>query len=268
MSEFYMTPDYGYEPFTEMPGATSEAFGVVGALLGVMAVFYLLIFAFGIVSYILQSIGIYTVAKRRGIHNPWLAWIPVGVLWILGSISDQYQYVVKGRVRNRRKVLLGLSIAIVASSVVAGVSAIVMAVAAIVGDSATTAGVGILLTVLFYLAVVVSALILTVYTYIVLYDLFASCDPYNATTYLVLSIFFSVAMPFFIFFSRKKDGGMPPRKAEPQPAPRPVLPVVEQAPAEETPVAESPAEEPQVEENPVEENPVEENPVEENPVEE
>ena len=38
--------------------------------------------------------------------------------------------------------------------------------------------------------------------------------------YAVLSILFSVSKPFFLFFSRNKDDGMPPRKqAADQPAP-------------------------------------------------
>ena len=241
------------EPFVQTPSAATEAFGVAGVMLGILCVFYFAVFAFGIASYILQSIGIYTVAKRRGIHNPWLAWIPVGVLWILGSISDQYQYVVKGRVRNRRKILLGLSVAMVALTIVSVISVIVMTVAAIVGESAATAGVGVLLLVLFYLALVVMAIIVMVYTYITMYDLYASCDPNNATIYLVLSILINVTLPFFVFFSRKKDLGMPPRKAGPQPVPEPVLPTAEEIPAEpaceEVPVVE---ETPEAEEVPAE----------------
>ena len=59
----------------------------------VFGIFYLLcIFAawgIGIGAYVLWSLGVYTIAKRRGIRKPWLSWIPVGNLWILGSISDQ-----------------------------------------------------------------------------------------------------------------------------------------------------------------------------------
>ena len=66
-------------------------------LIGVMIVFlvvYLLLLVASVTMYVLQSLGAYTVAKRRGIHHPWLAWLPIGNVWIWGSISDQYQYVV------------------------------------------------------------------------------------------------------------------------------------------------------------------------------
>ncbi len=41
-----------------------------------------------IVSYVLFSLGLYTVAKRRMINHPWLSWIPVANIWILGSLSE------------------------------------------------------------------------------------------------------------------------------------------------------------------------------------
>ena len=98
--------DYPYQYEFEMD-IIPEATGF-GAL-GVFLVLYLLIMffttAFSLVCYVLQSYGLYTIANRRGIRNSWLAWVPVGNMWILGSISDQYQYVAKGKVKNRRKLL-------------------------------------------------------------------------------------------------------------------------------------------------------------------
>lgn len=63
------------------------------------------------------------------------------------------------------------------------------------------------------------SIVLTVFLYISLYDLYLSCNPENAVLYLVLSILITVSMPFFIFFSRNKDLGMPPRKSQPEAAP-------------------------------------------------
>ena len=58
---------------------------------------------FGIAAYILTALAIYRISCRRGLNNPWLAWIPVVNCWILGSISDQYRYVAKGETKNKRK---------------------------------------------------------------------------------------------------------------------------------------------------------------------
>ena len=41
--------------------------------------------------YVFTSLALYTIAKRRGINHPWLSWIPVANVWILGSIADQYR---------------------------------------------------------------------------------------------------------------------------------------------------------------------------------
>jgi len=98
-------------------GYSVETTGAAGAALGIIAIVlvsYLLTFVLTIVMYILQSLGIYTIAQRRGIRNPWMAWLPVTNMWILGSIADQYRYVACGQIRNRRKVLLGMSIAMLA----------------------------------------------------------------------------------------------------------------------------------------------------------
>ena len=65
---------------------------------------------FGIAAYVLTALALYTLAQRRGLNRPWLAWIPVVNCWILGSLSDQYRYVVKGEIKSKRKVLLVLRI--------------------------------------------------------------------------------------------------------------------------------------------------------------
>ena len=59
-----------------------------------------------IATYVLTALALYTIAKRRGLKNAWLAWIPVADCWLLGSLSDQYQYVVNGQHKSRRKILL------------------------------------------------------------------------------------------------------------------------------------------------------------------
>lgn len=68
--------------------------------------------------YVLQALGLYTIAKRRGIANPWLAWIPFGVVWILGSIADDYRARC-GKPTKHRVVMLVLSIVVLVLAVVA-----------------------------------------------------------------------------------------------------------------------------------------------------
>lgn len=53
-----------------------------------IAVFYLALFAFAIASYILQGIGLMTMAKKLMIANPWMSFIPVAQLYLLGKIAE------------------------------------------------------------------------------------------------------------------------------------------------------------------------------------
>ena len=47
--------------------------------------------AFSVAFYVLQAIGLQTLADRRGIRFAWLAWVPFGALWVLGAIADDFK---------------------------------------------------------------------------------------------------------------------------------------------------------------------------------
>ena len=49
------------------------------------------IFLFGIADYVLSSLGLYGIAKKRNISWAGLAWLPIGNLWVMGSIIDSYE---------------------------------------------------------------------------------------------------------------------------------------------------------------------------------
>ena len=176
-----------------------------------------------IASYVLSSMALYTMAERRGIQKAWLSWVPLLNVWIIGSLSDQYRYVVKGQYKSKRKVLLLISLlnllmglimmavciyvtVDVVGSAIYGASNMSLARMAmgpmfgIIGLAVSMAGLSVALAVIRYIA---------------LYDIFKSVDPSNAILFLILSILFRVTEPFFLFFSRNKDEGMPPRREEP-----------------------------------------------------
>lgn len=168
---------------------------------------------FSIATYILTSLALYSIAKRRNISNPWLAWIPVGNLWIMGSISDDYQRVVKFQSKNRRKWILGLYIATIAVAfVMIGVLVATMVVAVGTGlggsvedvDWLPAAG-GLVAIILLSMVMMAVAIWASVVEYMALYDIYRSCDSKNATLYLVLSIFVSITMPIFLLLCRDKD---------------------------------------------------------------
>lgn len=205
-----------------------------------MILFYVIYAIFvgglGVALYIFRSMGVYSIAKRRGLNHPWFAWVPVVDGYLLGSLSDQYQYVVKGKVKSKRKWLLGLNIAVFALYAVMMVLVINMLINlagnAMAGFSEAKLAKMAMRAVLGMLAagvpMIVAAIALTVIRYIALYDVYTSLDPRNNVMYTVLSILFQVTEPFFLFFNRKKDDGMPPRRAA-----EPVEPPVWEAPREE-----------------------------------
>lgn len=181
--------------------------------------------------YVIQGLSLCTIGRRRGIRNSWLAWIPIGNLWLLGSISDQYRYLVKGRINVRRKMLLGLSVATVVMYAVCAYC-ILLGMEAEHTALNTAAGV-ILMSFITIFAVLAGVIAVVVYQYMCYYDLFCSCDPANGVLFLVLSILFPGSVPFVVFAIRKRDGGMPPRK-RPTPKPAQEVPAVA-PPAEEEP---------------------------------
>ena len=153
-----------------------------------------------------------------------MAWFPVLNYWIIGSLSDQYRYVVKGEIKSKRKILLVLNIILFAMGTAMTGVCIAMATNLIgsamygtIGDSQMMEMVmGPLVGIAGMLLPLVGITIaVAVIRYMALYDIYRSMDPVNCVLYTVLSILFGVTEPFFLFFNRNKDLGMPPRRQEP-----------------------------------------------------
>lgn len=202
--------------------------------------------------YVFTALSLYTIASRRGISKAWLAWVPVVNVWILGSLSDQYRYVVKGEEKSKRKWLLTLSVLQAVIYMVFLVLAVVIAGNVIYGMlnqvkeymlvNQVMASVFALLLICLPLSVV--AIAQAILSYMALYDVYTSCEPKNNVVYLVLSIIpgvSTIAKPLFLFLCRDKDDGMPPRR-EPEYGYVPEEPVFasEEPPAWEEPKEEEP----------------------------
>ena len=180
-----------------------------------------------IASYVLTALALYTIARRRGLKNPWLAWIPVADCWLLGSLSDQYRYVVDGQHKSKRKILLIFRIltAVMWVSLIGLlVNLCFHAVGSVFWGTMSDERIFQILHQTLNLLVMCLPLIgisiaYAVFRYMALYDIYKSLDPANCVLFLVLSILFGVTEPFFLFFSRNKDDGMPPRKEPVQEAP-------------------------------------------------
>ena len=174
---------------------------------------------FGMVTYVLRAMAIHTFSVRRGLHKLWLAWGPVLNVWLLGSLSDQYQYVVRGENKSRRKWLLILQ----AVKAVLTLTVVVLVTVAVAGFFFSRSEVqmmsningpmtGILAVIL---PLAAASIAYCVIRFMALYDVYRSAEPANSTLYLILSILFRPIEPLLLFFNRDKDLGMPPRKQQP-----------------------------------------------------
>ncbi len=199
-----------------------DDFGFIAFVIAVYLLMMLVVFFVSAALYAMQSHGLYTIAKRREIRRPWLAWLPLGNMWILGSISDQYRYVTKREVKNKRIGLLFLTLLIWMT--LAAILTVLISFWIRVSDVATDSYMLSILMRQAYatmlaltaLGLILSALVISgvVVQYMAVYDLYASCQPENRTAFLLLSILIPVIMPVLMFLCRKKDLGMPPRRTE------------------------------------------------------
>ena len=206
-----MSPYYNELPTTGMDQETMIVLGVMLAILGIVLVCCL-------VGWVLSSVGLHKVAKRRGIRHAWLAWVPIGSEWVLGSVSDQYQHLINGKITSRRKILPILSL-------LAAVCGIVyMAAGFITGMVADyeSSPIGLLMASMIpYLLTIGVGITMTVFFHISNYDFYRSCRPNSAVVFLVLGIVLPVCRPFFYFACRNKDlGFVIPEPAEPAELPQ------------------------------------------------
>ena len=191
-----------------------ESVGVIFLYLLYVIPMYAALIAFAVVAYILTGKSLSAIARRRGIEKPWLAWVPVGCDWLLGCISDQYRYVTYGEESNRRKKLLWYNIGLWSIVAVMMTGATLMVIMAAVGASENAVLVPGMLLFIPYFAMFPLIVLYSILYYKSYYDLFRSCDPDKSLVYLLVSIFASFPLPFFLYSCRDKDLGMPPRQEQ------------------------------------------------------
>lgn len=229
---------------TELTSLLEQGMNSVWAMVGMLV--QLLIIAFAVVSYVLRSVGMYTIAKRRQTGCAWMAWLPLLNHFLLGGISDQYRQAVKGKKGKLRWWLLALAILWSVCFIVFLVCVVMLALQVVFGvltlgliflDKDYAAAFEQTLNIAMFLPWVVTAagIPLAVVRYVALHNLYASCNPEHKGMLLVLNIIFGVTEPFFIFFNRKKDRGMPCKTETPisQPLPPEMVGARTEEPAEE-----------------------------------
>lgn len=201
--------------FLELFGLDSAAAGILSWVVGVVVAIVAVVSLVSLTLYLLKAAGLHNAAKRRGVAHAWMAWVPVLDYWVAGSLSDQYKQTVRGKASYNRIILLVLAVGGWLVSLAAraaaggGIAEIIRCVsdgdvAGLVYASTLTSGGSALLDVLNTCL----SLALFVFWHMTLYDIYSAANPKTKVVFLVLGIIFSVTIPFFLFFSRKKDEGM------------------------------------------------------------
>ena len=167
------------------------------AVLGVVLLFY---FAFIIVLYIFQAIGISKMMKSLKLNNSWMAYVPIFNTYAFGKVAEQY---IKKDGRKSAKfsvILLICNFALSLLSVIMSVFSFSMSFATASGEEEMTMVMAIIV-ILFSLFVIACSYAVMAVQYVALWRIFAIFAPKNATLYTVLSIFLSIS-PFLIFACR------------------------------------------------------------------
>ena len=233
-------------------------------------VIYLVLFVWVLVNYIIRSLSLFTIAKRRGIPNYGLAWVPVAYLWTLGSIADQYDGS-RGLKRKWRHVLLWLNL----SGIIVYLAVYITMIATMFSTYMHFSRVGRpaldMLNPAVLAAFIIMGIALVCYCLLVAacgtcqtictFKLYESARPTKAVLLLLLSLLVPFAAPFCLLACRNKDLGMPapagPNGPGPngpcskpitQPAGIPAAPAAVSQP--ESPVAEAPMAQPATEPEP------------------
>lgn len=196
----YSMPNYdGFDYYFSAPA------GIGFAAIAIIVIFaVLLLLAVAVLSYVFSSIGMYTLAKKRGMKNAFLAFIPVASIYLLGKIADDINVTMNKKSNYGQKLLVTCIPIIVVSelySVFAGVSAYVV-------SEFSRLPIYILMVILLVcLVVVVLGVFFLVYMYMCLYKIFKEYSPKKSKTMLVLSILFPILGDIFIFAIRNNKSG-------------------------------------------------------------
>ena len=184
----------------------SSAVSVFGAM-GIATILLLLLAAVvGFVFYVMYSLSLYQVARRRQIKGALAAWVPVLNFWLMGRISDHYRRRAKQTKTRRALTIVILVLLVVLAAVL---SILVVGVGAAVGTESSVLN-GLAIGSVGILAVdAVLLTVLQIVLWVCLYDVFASCRARGAAAFLLLSMFFPVLQPILVFSCRRHDMGLP-----------------------------------------------------------
>ena len=67
----------------------SDVFGAAtGGMVAFLVIFYAMMFVFGIAMYVMEGVSTLRMAKKTGVPNGWMGFVPVANVYLLGRIAD------------------------------------------------------------------------------------------------------------------------------------------------------------------------------------
>lgn len=167
----------------------------------------------GLALYLLESIGVYKMAKSAEIKNPWLSFVPVGRNWVFGTLAEKYKKK-NGTKSARFGIILPVLEGIVLIEAIALTIFTVISIKEITGyalDAVNTSSemapeqfMSLISVIILYFALMAVAIAYAVVFFIALWRVYSSFDKPNATLYIVLSVVFTISVPIILFIIRNR----------------------------------------------------------------
>ena len=178
----------------------------------------------GLALYLLESIGVYKMAKSAEIKNPWLAFIPVANGWVFGTLAEKYKKK-NGTKSARFGIILPVLEGIVLIEAIALTIFTVISIKEITGyalDAVNTSSemapeqfMSLISVIILYFALIAVAISYAVVFFIALWRVYSSFYKSNATLYIVLSVIFTISVPIILFIIRNRKPEFDPHNNMP-----------------------------------------------------
>lgn len=178
----------------------------------------------GLALYLLESIGVYKMAKSAEIKNPWLSFVPVGRNWVFGTLAEKYKKK-NGTKSARFGIILPVLEGIVLIEAIALTIFTVISIKEITGyalDAVNTSSemapeqfMSLIPVIILYFALMAVAIAYAVVFFIALWRVYSSFDKSNATLYIVLSVIFTISVPIILFIIRNRKPEFDPHNNMP-----------------------------------------------------
>ncbi len=188
-------------------------------------IFYCLVMVCAAYAYVFVSLGGQRMARKVGMSNPWMFWIPCANVYAMGNLADTQASLCEGKNTTYRKKMLTWTIVVACAAIPWAIAYTVFMVAAAANGLLDENGVLITLDgaslepligpTLFLLAVSLVFLALyivyVVIYYKTLYRIYKLYAPNGAAGLVVLSVFVSVAIPAVFLKLSEREPVLPPR---------------------------------------------------------